>query len=245
MEFEDSGMTNDNANSSFCFLSALEPLCDSGFGVLDDLLTGCRMGGEKTKDDFSNHSESSEYASMSPVSDNSVDFVSYTHSNGHRNQHIWNTEYGFTDIPQNQSTVFPEEFHNISSKFPCNGDSQAHHSQFSDQDTETFNSICATLNNNIQEKPKRKRVQSPRQRQAANVRERKRMFYLNDAFELLRKRLPTFKHERTISRIQVLRLAAKYISFMKDCLNENKSKDILGLSTISKRSSSSSRDRVN
>ncbi|KAJ8313928.1 hypothetical protein KUTeg_008489 [Tegillarca granosa] len=65
-------------------------------------------------------------------------------------------------------------------------------------------------------KPKRKRIQTPPQRQAANVRERRRMFHLNEAFDNLRKRLPAFNYEKRLSRIETLRLAITYISFMKD-----------------------------
>ncbi|CAL1543897.1 unnamed protein product [Lymnaea stagnalis] len=65
-------------------------------------------------------------------------------------------------------------------------------------------------------KPKRKRVQSHTQRKAANVRERKRMFHLNEAFDELRKRLPAFNYEKRLSRIETLRLAMTYISFMKE-----------------------------
>ncbi|XP_048755450.1 transcription factor atoh7-like [Ostrea edulis] len=65
-------------------------------------------------------------------------------------------------------------------------------------------------------KPKRKRVQSVVQRKAANVRERKRMFHLNEAFDELRKRLPAFNYEKRLSRIETLKLAMTYISFMKD-----------------------------
>lgn len=65
-------------------------------------------------------------------------------------------------------------------------------------------------------KPKRKRVQSKSQRKAANVRERKRMFHLNAAFDDLRKRLPAFNYEKRLSRIETLKLAMTYISFMKD-----------------------------
>ncbi|CAG5120257.1 unnamed protein product [Candidula unifasciata] len=65
-------------------------------------------------------------------------------------------------------------------------------------------------------KPKRKRVQSHTQRRAANVRERRRMFHLNEAFDELRKRLPAFNYEKRLSRIETLRLAMTYISFMKE-----------------------------
>lgn len=68
--------------------------------------------------------------------------------------------------------------------------------------------------NSTSMKPKRKRIITPVQRTAANVRERKRMCNLNDAFESLRKIVPTFAYEKKLSRIETLRLAIRYISFM-------------------------------
>lgn len=65
-------------------------------------------------------------------------------------------------------------------------------------------------------KPKRRRVQTSAQRKAANVRERRRMFHLNEAFDELRKRLPAFNYEKRLSRIETLRLAMTYIGFMKE-----------------------------
>ncbi|KAF7221702.1 protein Fer3 [Nothobranchius furzeri] len=67
-------------------------------------------------------------------------------------------------------------------------------------------------------KSKRRRIITGVQRQAANVRERKRMFSLNEAFDELRRKVPTFAYEKRLSRIETLRLAIIYISFMKDLL---------------------------
>ncbi|MEQ2208604.1 hypothetical protein XENOCAPTIV_008487 [Xenoophorus captivus] len=65
---------------------------------------------------------------------------------------------------------------------------------------------------------KRRRIVTGVQRQAANVRERKRMFSLNEAFDELRRKVPTFAYEKRLSRIETLRLAIVYISFMMDLL---------------------------
>lgn len=70
-------------------------------------------------------------------------------------------------------------------------------------------------------KVKRRRVQTHSQRKAANIRERRRMFHLNEAFDELRKRLPAFNYEKRLSRIETLRLAMTYISFMKDISDGN------------------------
>ncbi|ELU03117.1 hypothetical protein CAPTEDRAFT_58127, partial [Capitella teleta] len=65
---------------------------------------------------------------------------------------------------------------------------------------------------------KRKRKTTPSQRSAANIRERRRMCSLNTSFERLRRRVPAFPHEKRLSRIQTLRLAIMYISFMTEML---------------------------
>lgn len=67
---------------------------------------------------------------------------------------------------------------------------------------------------------KRKRVITTVQRHAANIRERRRMFSLNEAFDELRKKVPTFAYEKRLSRIETLRLAIVYISFMMELLTK-------------------------
>lgn len=74
-------------------------------------------------------------------------------------------------------------------------------------------------------RPKRKRVITYAQRQAANIRERKRMFNLNEAFDQLRRKVPTFAYEKRLSRIETLRLAIVYISFMTELLENCKKKE--------------------
>lgn len=70
-------------------------------------------------------------------------------------------------------------------------------------------------------KARRRRLITVVQRQAANVRERKRMFSLNEAFDELRRKVPTFAYEKRLSRIDTLRLAIVYISFMTDLLRQH------------------------
>ncbi|CAH2306322.1 pancreas transcription factor 1 subunit alpha-like [Pelobates cultripes] len=55
-------------------------------------------------------------------------------------------------------------------------------------------------------------------RQAANVRERRRMLSINSAFEELRNRVPTFPYEKRLSKIDTLRLAIAYIALLSDIL---------------------------
>ncbi|XP_050544174.1 protein Fer3-like [Daktulosphaira vitifoliae] len=64
----------------------------------------------------------------------------------------------------------------------------------------------------------RRRVATLAQRRAANIRERRRMYNLNEAFDKLRRKVPTFAYEKRLSRIETLRLAITYISFMSELL---------------------------
>jgi len=65
---------------------------------------------------------------------------------------------------------------------------------------------------------KRRRIATASQRRAANIRERRRMYNLNEAFDRLRSKVPTFAYEKRLSRIETLRLAITYISFMDELL---------------------------
>ncbi len=73
---------------------------------------------------------------------------------------------------------------------------------------------------------RKRRLPTVAQRRAANVRERRRMFNLNKAFDLLRKRVPTFAYEKRLSRIETLRLAISYIGFMADIVSGRNPEDI-------------------
>uniref|UniRef100_A0A8C8RJ15 Fer3 like bHLH transcription factor n=1 Tax=Pelusios castaneus TaxID=367368 RepID=A0A8C8RJ15_9SAUR len=81
------------------------------------------------------------------------------------------------------------------------------------------------MRGSLLDRPKRKRVITYAQRQAANIRERKRMFNLNEAFDQLRKKVPTFAYEKRLSRIETLRLAIVYISFMTELLDNCNKKE--------------------
>lgn len=91
---------------------------------------------------------------------------------------------------------------------------------------EHLHKVVSTVGSGLNGKPKRKRVQTYQQRKAANIRERRRMFHLNEAFDELRKRLPAFNYEKRLSRIETLRLAITYISFMKEITDGKDPKDI-------------------
>ena len=61
---------------------------------------------------------------------------------------------------------------------------------------------------------KRTRIVSLAQRSAANIRERRRMRSLNDAFDKLRDVIPPFLFENDLSRLETLRLASVYIEVL-------------------------------
>ena len=61
----------------------------------------------------------------------------------------------------------------------------------------------------VRRRKKRQRrsfVQQVQQRHAANLRERKRMQSINDAFEGLRHHIPTLPYEKRLSKVDTLRL---------------------------------------
>ncbi|XP_061746461.1 pancreas transcription factor 1 subunit alpha [Nerophis ophidion] len=58
-------------------------------------------------------------------------------------------------------------------------------------------------------------------RQAANVRERRRMQSINDAFEGLRAHIPTLPYEKRLSKVDTLRLAIGYINFLSELVRSD------------------------
>merc|ERR1711936_993749 len=53
-------------------------------------------------------------------------------------------------------------------------------------------------------------------RHAANLRERRRMQSINDAFESLRQHIPTLPYEKRLSKVDTLRLTIGYINFLAE-----------------------------
>ncbi|XP_058038732.1 pancreas transcription factor 1 subunit alpha [Ahaetulla prasina] len=72
---------------------------------------------------------------------------------------------------------------------------------------------------------RRRRVRSEAElqqlRQAANVRERRRMQSINDAFEELRAHIPTLPYEKRLSKVDTLRLAMGYINFLSELVQSD------------------------
>ncbi|XP_018306738.1 protein Fer3 [Mycetomoellerius zeteki] len=81
----------------------------------------------------------------------------------------------------------------------------------------TPNGRSPNLPSSTTKKPRRREA-TVSQRRAANIRERRRMFNLNEAFDKLRRKVPTFAYEKRLSRIETLRLAITYIAFMGELL---------------------------
>ncbi|CAH0557547.1 unnamed protein product [Brassicogethes aeneus] len=65
-------------------------------------------------------------------------------------------------------------------------------------------------------------TQQIHQRQAANLRERKRMQSINDAFEGLRAHIPTLPYEKRLSKVDTLKLAIGYINFLSELVRTDR-----------------------
>ncbi|KAL1468767.1 hypothetical protein MTO96_041264 [Rhipicephalus appendiculatus] len=64
--------------------------------------------------------------------------------------------------------------------------------------------------------------QAAHQRQAANMRERRRMQSINDAFDGLRAHIPTLPYEKRLSKVDTLRLAIGYIGFLTELVDSGR-----------------------
>ncbi|XP_046679161.1 pancreas transcription factor 1 subunit alpha [Homalodisca vitripennis] len=64
--------------------------------------------------------------------------------------------------------------------------------------------------------------QQIQQRQAANLRERRRMQSINDAFEGLRAHIPTLPYEKRLSKVDTLKLAIGYINFLSELVRTDR-----------------------
>lgn len=67
----------------------------------------------------------------------------------------------------------------------------------------------------------RSEVELQQLRQAANVRERRRMQSINEAFEGLRAHIPTLPYEKRLSKVDTLRLAIGYINFLSELVHSD------------------------
>lgn len=112
----------------------------------------------------------------------------------------------------NQTSVSPGSFENNQDKTSLK--------QTTVSNIQSSSLATTTTSTKRPQKPRR-RVATIAQRRAANIRERRRMFNLNAAFDRLRKKVPSFAYEKRLSRIETLKLAIMYIRFMDDLVNDN------------------------
>ncbi|XP_061653749.1 pancreas transcription factor 1 subunit alpha [Phyllopteryx taeniolatus] len=90
----------------------------------------------------------------------------------------------------------------------------------------SLSSSSSTFSYSVPELSKRRRrarsdAEMQQLRQAANIRERRRMQSINDAFEGLRTHIPTLPYEKRLSKVDTLRLAIGYINFLAELLRSD------------------------
>ncbi|CAF1208719.1 unnamed protein product [Rotaria sordida] len=143
---------------------------------------------------------------------------------------------GSFSLASSSLTSLMDDFHYSQPKISSTNNSYSHqYYQFYSNWSETASTNLSinssihnqsiTTNRNVKTKPKRRRIASIAQRRAANVRERRRMFSLNEAFDQLREIVPIFAYEKKLSRIETLRLAIIYIAFMTELVLSGKTVD--------------------
>lgn len=64
-------------------------------------------------------------------------------------------------------------------------------------------------------------IKLPRKRNTANKKERRRTHSINSAFSKLRERIPNVPKDTKLSKIKTLKLAALYIKFLNELLNQS------------------------
>ena len=77
------------------------------------------------------------------------------------------------------------------------------------------------LSLSYQHKTKKNEPSYLRSRSAANLRERRRMKCINEAFEGLRNHIPTLPYEKRLSKVDTLRLAICYINFLTELVSSH------------------------
>lgn len=125
-----------------------------------------------------------------------------------------------------------------------NGSSSSGSDFFLCDDTTTDSDSCSGFNSD-QENTEDKMItkhhhhrrykcasQQAQQRQAANLRERRRMQSINEAFEGLRSHIPTLPYEKRLSKVDTLKLAISYITFLGDLVRKDKNGNEQGLNGL-------------
>lgn len=108
----------------------------------------------------------------------------------------------------------------------------------SSDDSDVYSGFNSDQENN-EEKNRQKKTrrlkcasQQAQQRQAANLRERRRMQSINEAFEGLRSHIPTLPYEKRLSKVDTLKLAISYITFLGEMVRKDKNGNETGLSGL-------------
>uniref|UniRef100_A0A5S6QTQ6 BHLH domain-containing protein n=1 Tax=Trichuris muris TaxID=70415 RepID=A0A5S6QTQ6_TRIMR len=104
-------------------------------------------------------------------------------------------------------------------------DPQGAMSSFKTEPCEKRESICVQQIRRAKKKSSKVEVQL-RQRHAANLRERRRMQSINEAFDGLRHRIPTLPYEKRLSKVDTLKLAIGYIRFLQEVLTQENSPNL-------------------
>ncbi|XP_013391376.1 pancreas transcription factor 1 subunit alpha [Lingula anatina] len=104
------------------------------------------------------------------------------------------------------------------------GDSPVDYLSSSDQENNNSsnnNNDSSSSIGKVRRRRKKGAGQQVFQRQAANLRERKRMQSINEAFEGLRAHIPTLPYEKRLSKVDTLKLAIGYISFLTEIVQSD------------------------
>ncbi|XP_020718083.1 protein dimmed [Ceratitis capitata] len=119
-----------------------------------------------------------------------------------------------------------------SSEFFFGDDDNSSESDEDDAYSSGFNSDQENNEKSRLHKPRRLKCasQMAQQRQAANLRERRRMQSINEAFEGLRSHIPTLPYEKRLSKVDTLKLAISYITFLSEMVKKDKNGNEPGLS---------------
>ncbi|RWS14604.1 pancreas transcription factor 1 subunit alpha-like protein, partial [Dinothrombium tinctorium] len=121
----------------------------------------------------------------------------------------------------NASLLFGSSSLNFATTFsPCQQSSESESSSVASSSVD-MRSHPDQENLRAQRKYKKRRCgqQQVQQRQAANLRERRRMLSINEAFESLRAHIPTLPYEKRLSKVDTLKLAIGYIGFLSEMIN--------------------------
>uniref|UniRef100_A0A182V9W3 BHLH domain-containing protein n=1 Tax=Anopheles merus TaxID=30066 RepID=A0A182V9W3_ANOME len=152
------------------------------------------------------------------------DYHSDTQSHDHHQQHHLHQANNVDSTTSNSSDFFLADDENTT-------DSESYCGFNSDQEN---NDSMKEMYGNRTSKYRRPKCasQQAQQRQAANLRERRRMQSINEAFEGLRTHIPTLPYEKRLSKVDTLKLAISYISFLGEMLRKDKNGNEAGSNGI-------------